>query len=190
MTSSWTSQYHWQEFVLIDVCSFRPWEAHLLSTKSMAKRITSPVEPLYDTILQIIFQWLVQHKRLDITHLVYMPVGHVVLKIYMPYKNVHVHSQYLHKPCKAYIDWWENKYMPRLKNHLPTQTHNHKSFSALIQDLQALGMRARINVEPWDKDETVNSHMTRHTSPSWVSYQVSLYFGEKQSSHKEMWFYD
>ena len=43
-------------------------------------------------------------------HLVYMPIRHVVLKIYVPCKNFHVPSQYLYKPCKAYVYWWENKY--------------------------------------------------------------------------------
>ena len=32
---------------------------------------------------------------LDIKHLVNVPVGHVVLKIYLPSKNFHVPSQYL-----------------------------------------------------------------------------------------------
>ena len=77
-----------------------------------------------------------------------MPVGHVVLKIYMPCKNFYVPSQYLYKPCKAYVYCWENKYMPRLKNHLPSWAHNHKSLGALGQDLCAPGMRARLNVEP------------------------------------------
>ena len=53
----------------------------------------------------------------DIKHLVYMPIEHVVLKMYMPYRNFHVPLQYLYKPCKNYEYCWENKYMPRLKNH-------------------------------------------------------------------------
>ena len=85
---------------------------------------------------------------LDIKHLAYMPVGHVGLKIYMPCKNFYVPSQYLYKPCKAYVYCWENKYMPRLKNHLPSWAHNHKSLGALGQDLRAPGMRAYLNVEP------------------------------------------
>ena len=85
---------------------------------------------------------------LDIKRLAYMPVGHVVLKIYMPCKNLYVPSQYLYKPCKAYVYCWENKYMPRLKNHLPSWARNHKSLGALGQDLRAPGMRARLNVKP------------------------------------------
>ena len=85
---------------------------------------------------------------LDIKHLVYMPVGHMVLKIYVSCKNFHVPSQYLYKPCKAYVYCWENKYMPRLKNHLPSRACNHKILCALGQDLLAPGMRARLNVEP------------------------------------------
>ena len=86
---------------------------------------------------------------LDIKHLVYMPIGHVVLKIYVPCKSFHLPSQYLYKPCKAYVHGWENKYMPRLKNHLPSRARNHKSLCALRQDPHAPGMRARLNVEPW-----------------------------------------
>ena len=37
---------------------------------------------------------------LDIKHLVYMPIGHVVLKIYVPCKKFHVLSQHLYKSCK------------------------------------------------------------------------------------------
>ena len=85
---------------------------------------------------------------LDIKHLVYMPIGHVVLKIYVPCKNFHLPSQYLYKPCKAYVHGWENKYMPRLNNHLPSWARNHKSLCALKQDLYAPGMQARLNVEP------------------------------------------
>ena len=37
---------------------------------------------------------------------------------------------------------------PDCKNHLPCRARNHKSLYALRQDLHALGMRARLNVEP------------------------------------------
>ena len=37
--------------------------------------------------------------------------------------KIFVPSQYLYKPCKAYVYCWENKYMPRLKNHLPSWAH-------------------------------------------------------------------
>ena len=84
---------------------------------------------------------------LDIKHLVYMPIRHVVLKIYVPCKNVDVPSQYLCKPCKAYIYCWKNKYIARLKNHLPSWTRNHKSLCPLGQYLHAPGMRARLNVD-------------------------------------------
>ena len=88
------------------------------------------------------------HTGLDIKHLVYMPVGHMVLKIYVPCKNFHVPSQYLYKPCKAYVHCWEKKHMPRLKSHLPSRACNHKSLCALRQDLHAPGMQTRLNVEP------------------------------------------
>ena len=85
---------------------------------------------------------------LDIKHLVHMPVGHVVLKIYVPFKNLHMPSQYLYKPCTVYVYCWKNKYMPTVKNHLPSQARNHKSLCALGQDLHAPGMRARLIVKP------------------------------------------
>ena len=86
---------------------------------------------------------------LDIKHLVYMPIGHVVLKTNLPCKNFHVPGQYLYKPCKAYVYCWENKYKPWLKNHLPSRAHNHRFLCAVGQDLHAPGMWARLNVEPW-----------------------------------------
>ena len=52
---------------------------------------------------------------LDIKYLVYMPIGHMVLKIYVPCKNFDVPSQYLYKPCQAYVYCWKNMYMPILK---------------------------------------------------------------------------
>ena len=86
---------------------------------------------------------------LDIKHLVYMPVGRMVLKSYVPCKNFDVPSQYLYKPCKAYVYCWENKYMPRLKNPLSSRARSHKISCALGQDLHTPGMRARLNVEPY-----------------------------------------
>ena len=93
-------------------------------------------------------EYMYYQTGLDIKYLVYVPIGHVVLKIYVPCKNFHLPSQYLYKPCKVYVHCWENKYMPRLKNHLPSRARNHKSLCALRQDLHAPGMRARLNVEP------------------------------------------
>ena len=84
---------------------------------------------------------------LDIKHLVYVPM---VLKIYVPCKNFDVPNQYLYKPSKAYVYCWKNKYMPRLKNHLPSWARNHKCLCALGQDLHAPGTWARLNVKPCD----------------------------------------
>ena len=56
------------------------------------------------------------------------------LKIYVPCKNFHVPIQYLYKPFEACVYCWENKYMPRMKSHLPNQAHNHKSSCALGQN--------------------------------------------------------
>ena len=86
---------------------------------------------------------------LDIKHLAYMPIGHVVLKIYAPWKNFHMTSQYLCKPVKViYTAGKINKYMPRLENHLLSRARNHKSLCALGQDLHALDMQTCLNVEP------------------------------------------
>ena len=94
----------------------------------------------------------VGNAGLDIKHLVYMPVGHVVLKMYVPHKNFHRASQYmyLYKPCTVYVYCWKNKYKPELKIQLPSRACNHRSLCALGQDLHALGMRARLNVKPWN----------------------------------------
>ena len=94
-----------------------------------------------------ILEW---NPGLDIKHLVYMPIGHVLLKIDLPCKNFHVPSQYLYKSCKAYVYCWENKYMPWLKNHLPSWACNRKSLCALGQDLHTPSMQACLNVKPWD----------------------------------------
>ena len=117
---------------------------------------------------------------LDIEHLIYMPVGHLVLKIYMPCKNFHVPSQYLYKPCKAYVHCWENKYMPRLKTHLPCRARNHKSLCALRQDLHAPGMRARLNVEPC-------LSMLLYTGPAHADLYVTLNHLSMPNSFKEMY---
>ena len=63
-----------------------------------------------------------------VKHLVYMPIGHMVLKIVVPCKNFHLPNQYLYKPCKAYVYCWENKYMPWLKSHLRSWAHDHKVY--------------------------------------------------------------
>ena len=76
-----------------------------------------------------------------------MPIGHMVLKIYVPCKNFHMPRQYLYKPCQVYAYWWENKNIFRLQNHLPSQVGIHKSLHALGQDLHAPGNRACLNVE-------------------------------------------
>ena len=101
-------------------------------------------------MLALIQQFSIADTGLDIKHLVNLPIGHVVLKIHMPCKNFHMRSQYLYKPCKAYAYRWENKYMPRMKNHLPSRACKLWSLCALGQDLHASGMRSRLNVEPCD----------------------------------------
>ena len=87
-----------------------------------------------------------------------MPTRHVLAKIYVPYKNFHMSSQYLYKPCKADENSWENKNLPWLKNHMPSPARHHKSFCALGQDLHAVGMRARLNFESWYFDKVMSSY--------------------------------
>ena len=79
------------------------------------------------------------------------PIRHMDLKIDVSCKNFHMPSEYLYKPCKAYVYCWENKYMPWLKNHLPSQARNHKSSDALRKDLHAPGMRTCLN-SLWPSD--------------------------------------
>ena len=89
--------------------------------------------------------------ELDIKHFVCMPIGHVVLKIYVPCENFHVPSQYVYKPCKAYVYCWEIKFMPRLKNHLPrlpSQACDHKSLCALGQDYMPRACRHALMLSP------------------------------------------
>ena len=107
----------------------------------------SPYRPFYSLLAQPLRQTFAS-TGLDIGHLVYMPIGHMVLKISVSCNNSHMPGQYLYKPCKAYAHCWENKYMSRLKNHLPSWACNHKSLCALGQDLHALGIWAHLNVKP------------------------------------------
>ena len=97
---------------------------------------------------------------LDVKHLVYMTIGHVVLKIYVPSKHFHMPNQYL--PCKAYVytagkistcpDWkitcpvghvstkvyvpWDKIHMPRVCGHAlmssPEWCFRFKQFSQII----------------------------------------------------------
>ena len=96
----------------------------------------SPAQPIFVQALQY-------YSGLDIKHVMYMPIGHMVLKTDMPCKHFQLPSQYLYKPCKAYVYCWENEYMPWLKNHLPSWA----KVCALGQDWHALIMRACLNVE-------------------------------------------
>ena len=101
----------------------------------------------------------------------------------MPCKDFHMPSQYLYKPCKGYVHCWENKNMPRLKNHLPCRARNHKGLCALRQDLHAPGMRARLN--------SLRPRLNRHpfaddifkciflNENEWISRRISLKFFPK-----------
>ena len=107
-----------------------------------------------------------------------MPIGHVVKKIYVPWKSFHVPNQYLYKTCKAYVYCWKNKYMPTLKNHMPCRACNHKSLCALGQDLHAPGMRARLNVEPWTC-QVLRTNLHYGASPTCAQVQASTIYGAR-----------
>ena len=81
----------------------------LIATKFCTCHDSSAVMACAKFLLQSHF------SGLDIKHLVYMPIRRVVLKIYVPCKIFHVPSQYLYKPCKAYVYCWENKSCPDWK---------------------------------------------------------------------------
>ena len=66
-------------------------------------------------LMNFFFQY---YAGFDIKHLVYIHIGHVVLKVDVPCKTFHLPSQYLYKPCTAYVYCWENKYRPWLKKSL------------------------------------------------------------------------
>ena len=105
-----------------------------------------------------------------------MPIGHVVLKIYVPCKNFDVPSQYLYKPCKAYVYCWKNKYMPWLKNHVPSRARHHKSLCALGQDLHAPGTPQCWALDPLQQFKVVKpsgDHM--NINIRWSFYYFSLY---------------
>ena len=148
---------------------------------------------VYDHMVAMFPFVLIQHVMqcydlpetgLDIKYLVYMPVGHMVLKIYLPCKNFHVPSQYLYKPCKAYIYCWENNYMPRLKNHLPSRARKHRILCALGQDLCALGMRARLNVEPCE----ILTHWSLRKVISYYKCKFPIYWVEEHRAARRTCF--
>ena len=98
-----------------------------------------------------------------------MPIEHMVLKIYVPCKNFHVPSQYLYKPCKAYVYCWENKYVPRPKNYLPSRACNHKSLCALEQDLHAWTapshyLNQRWNIVNWTLGNKLQWNFNRNSN--------------------------
>ena len=57
-----------------------------------------------DVFLMNIDFFLQYYSGLDIKHLMYMPIGHMVLKTDMPCKHFHLPSQYLYKPCNIIED--------------------------------------------------------------------------------------
>ena len=138
-------------------------------------------------------QWCLMNimAGLDIKHLVYMPIGHVVLKMYVPCKNFHVPSQYLYKPCKAYIYCWKNKYVPRLKNDLPSRARNHKSLCALEQDLHATGVA--INRQPHCVFNRLIWRTSKKTSkrhwPSWGESTVDRWISLTKAQWRVKYFH-
>ena len=90
-----------------------------------------------------------EHQGLTLSIWFTCPSGTWFWKFTCPAKIFMCPTNICTSPVKLYVHCWENKYMPRLKNHLPCRARNHKSLCALRQDLNALGMWACLNVEPW-----------------------------------------
>ena len=63
------------------------------------------------------------------------PSGTWFWKFTCPAKFFMCPSQYLYKPCKAYAYCWENKYMPRQKNHLPSRARNQLQLQNSLFDI-------------------------------------------------------
>ena len=142
--------------ILIRIQAFSSKEMHL--KMDSAKWRPFHLGPNVLMILKYTNAWYM--TGLDIKHLAYMPIGHVVLKTDVPCKNFHVPSQYSYKPCKAYVYCWKNKYMPRLKNHLPSRASNHKSLSALGQNLHAPGPGHTLMSSPvWRNCKKINQFL-------------------------------
>ena len=108
-----------------------------------------------------------------------MPVGHVVLKIYVPCKTFHMPNWYLYKPCKAYIYCWEKKYMPILKNHLPNPAHNHKSLCALGQDLHACGQALMCSPASNNQNRTTRKQNTTKLCTYYLTHTVYFTIGDE-----------
>ena len=70
---------------------------------------------------------------LDIKHLVYMPIGHEVLKFMCHAKIFMCPATICTSPVKLMNTTEKNKYMLRMKSHLPCRASNHKSLCALGQ---------------------------------------------------------
>ena len=120
-------------------------------------------------------QWVNARTGLDIKHLIYMPIGQVlvVLKIDVPCKKFHMPSQYLYKPCKAYVYHWENKYMTWLKNHLPSRACNHKTDKSQCPGVRSTcpDMRGRLDVEPW-RSQGMSSHGLDLVHPEYSGFHT------------------
>ena len=58
----------------------------------------------------------------------FMPAGHMVIKFKWPAEIFICPTSIFYKPCKAYVYCLENKYMPRLKNHLSSWALNQKVY--------------------------------------------------------------
>ena len=112
-------------------------------------------------------------------------------KKYVHCKNFHVPSQHLYNPCKAYAYCWENKYMPRVKNHLPSRTRNHRSVCAMGQDAHAPGMWICLNVEPWNVKQFITVTTELYAIIVYIDVRMSwlIYIRRHIHSHKHAYFH-
>ena len=89
------------------------------------------------------------YTGLDIKHLIYMPVRHMVLKIYVPCKYFHVPSQYLYKPCKLMYTAGKISTCPDWKITCPVGHVTTKVYVPWDKIYMPRACGHALNVEPW-----------------------------------------
>ena len=133
-------------------------------------------------------QWCLMNimAGLDIKHLVYMPIGHVVLKMYVPCKNFH--ANICTSPVKLMYTAGKISMCPDWK--MTSRARNHKSLCALEQDLHATGVsinRQPHRVQPFDLahiEETSKRHW-----PSWGESTVDRWISLTKAKWRVKYFH-
>ena len=134
---------------------------------------------------------------IDIKHLVYMPIGQVVLNIYVPCKIFMCPANICTSPVK--LMFTAGKTPSPYLTHLHRRARNHKSLCGLGQDLHALGMREGAIWPSMSPCTVINPILliwacgnTFMSSPVWFIITVdSRYlasFGGQNSRARVKWF--